>query len=156
MNEHQLSSMKLKELQTHYFKVFGKPTASRNKPWLIKKLTAAFKQEDTEPTQKIKEKKATVSVETKEPPVAIESGANDQSDNSEPVCKAVLSVGLTVGTVIEKTYKGKVIAMTIRSTGFEIDGIIYKSLSGAAKAVAGCNWNGKVFFGLKKRQGGAA
>jgi len=33
--------------------------------------------------------------------------------------------------------------------GFEYNGQLYKSLSGAAFAITGTQWNGKKFFGVK-------
>jgi hypothetical protein len=41
----------------------------------------------------------------------------------------------------------------VTAEGFELNGRPYRSLS-AATAIAGSNWNGHVFWGLKKRQGG--
>ena len=63
---------------------------------------------------------------------------------------------MEVGTVITKNYKGRDLPLTIRAEGFEVKGKVYKSLSAAAIDIAGCNWNGHVFFGLKKRAVAAA
>jgi hypothetical protein len=57
------------------------------------------------------------------------------------------------GTVLAKTYKGAVHKVTLlQDNGCLYEGKQYKSLSGVAKAIAGCNHNGLLFFGLIKRE----
>jgi hypothetical protein len=134
MNPIQLAELSIKELHARYERHLGKTTKSRNKPWLIKQiLAAAEKANDKQSSEDAPQSQA----------------ADEPAPEAEPT-KAVLATGLAIGTVITKTYKGRDIRMTICAEGFEVDGTMHKSLSGAAKAIAGCNWNGYVFFGLKK------
>ncbi|MDF7806258.1 DUF2924 domain-containing protein [Pontiellaceae bacterium B12219] len=37
-----------------------------------------------------------------------------------------------------------------RETGFEYEGQIYRSLSAVARTITGTQWNGKIFFGVKR------
>ena len=46
-------------------------------------------------------------------------------------------------------WKGKVCVVVATAEGFEYNGQLYKSLSGAAFAITGTQWNGKKFFGVK-------
>ena len=57
-----------------------------------------------------------------------------------------------VGGVIEKTYLGKAIKVTVVADGFKFGGKTYPSLTAAAKAVRGTDQevNGWKFFGLVK------
>jgi len=144
-NTTDLSTLTVKELHAVYLDTFGKPTKTRNKPWLIKKISggagAAPAEIESKPTKKTKAKKAAPKKVTKQA----------EAEEAPAIAKAVEALGIEVGTVITKTYKGRELSVTIRTDGFELDGTVYKSLSAAAKDIAGCNWNGHVFFGLKKR-----
>jgi len=58
---------------------------------------------------------------------------------------------LGAGSRLVRNWKGKVYEVTIREDGrFEYEGAIYKSLSAIAKRITGTQWNGKLFFGVKK------
>ena len=57
--------------------------------------------------------------------------------------------GVLPGTRFERSWKGKVCTVVATAEGFEYNGQTYKSLSGAAFAITGTQWNGKKFFGVK-------
>jgi len=57
----------------------------------------------------------------------------------------------SVGTVLERQYQGRTIAVKILADGFEYDGKTYDSLSSIASSVTGTRWNGFSFFGLNKK-----
>ena len=57
--------------------------------------------------------------------------------------------GILPGTRFERNWKGKVCVVVATAEGFEYNGQLYKSLSGAAFAITGTQWNGKKFFGVK-------
>ncbi len=57
--------------------------------------------------------------------------------------------GFLPGTKFEREWKGKLYVVKATSDGFELNGQNYKSLSGAAFAITGTQWNGKKFFGVK-------
>ena len=46
-------------------------------------------------------------------------------------------------------WKGTIHVVIATDTGFEYNGQNYRSLSGAAFAITGTQWNGKKFFGVK-------
>ncbi len=56
--------------------------------------------------------------------------------------------GITVGTILEREWKGQKYVVVAREDGFELEGRHYRSLSGAALAITGTSWNGKKFFGV--------
>jgi len=60
--------------------------------------------------------------------------------------------GLTVGTVIEREYKGRKVLVRVIDNGFEADGVVFKSLSAAACAITGQHVSGHAFFGMTKRK----
>lgn len=56
------------------------------------------------------------------------------------------------GTRLVRAWKGKRYNVIIRSSGYEFEGNIFKSLSQIASDITGTRWNGWVFFGLKRRE----
>jgi hypothetical protein len=53
------------------------------------------------------------------------------------------------GTKLIREWKGVEHVVTVATEGFEYAGRPYRSLSAAARAITGTQWNGLVFFGLK-------
>jgi len=75
------------------------------------------------------------------------------------VVKAIESAGepasgtgrLLAGTKIVRRWKGEDHEIEMRADGLvEYRGAIYRSLSAVARRITGTNWNGKIFFGLKR------
>ena len=58
---------------------------------------------------------------------------------------------LTIGTVLVREYKGKDHEVKVINGGFEYDGRTWKSLSAIAKHITGSHWNGKLFFGMRRK-----
>lgn len=58
----------------------------------------------------------------------------------------------TVGNTITREWRGREIRVLVIDSGFEFDGVVYRSLSAVAKAVTGTHWNGRLFFGLSERK----
>ena len=76
------------------------------------------------------------------------------------ICKQVYDIGLgqphiknakgiETGTTFTRNWKGETYHLTAVADGFEMNGQKYRSLSGAAKAVTGTQWSGKVFWKVK-------
>ncbi len=57
---------------------------------------------------------------------------------------------LEVGSKMVRSYQGTKYEVEIIPQGYLYKHKTYKSLSGVAKAITGKNWNGNVFFGVKK------
>lgn len=58
---------------------------------------------------------------------------------------------LVTGTQIVREYQGIEHRVTVLENGFEYAGKPYQSLSAIARTITGTNWNGLVFFGLKRQ-----
>jgi hypothetical protein len=54
------------------------------------------------------------------------------------------------GAQMLRQWKDQTHTVTALSDGFEWNGKTYKSLSAVAKKITGTNWNGYVFFGIKR------
>jgi Protein of unknown function (DUF2924) len=59
-------------------------------------------------------------------------------------------VGLTVGALLVREWKGRLERVMILEEGFAWNGQTFGSLSQIAKAMTGTNWNGHRFFGLRQ------
>lgn len=57
---------------------------------------------------------------------------------------------LEIGSKLIRSYQGLKYEVEIIPQGYLYRHKTYKSLSGVAKAITGKNWNGNVFFGVKK------
>ena len=57
--------------------------------------------------------------------------------------------GIETGTTFTRKWKGETYHLTAVADGFEMNGQKYRSLSGAAMAVTGTQWSGKVFWKVK-------
>jgi DUF2924 family protein/uncharacterized protein DUF3489 len=58
-------------------------------------------------------------------------------------------VGLKSGALVVREWNGRIERVTVLDEGYAWSGRVYRSLSQAAKAITGTNWNGHRFFGLK-------
>lgn len=57
---------------------------------------------------------------------------------------------LRVGARLIREWHDQKFEVTVRSSGYEYNGTIYRSLTAVAKAITGAHWNGKIFFGIKE------
>lgn len=58
------------------------------------------------------------------------------------------------GSELVRTWKGKTYRVVVRPDGFAHDGKTYAGLSEIASLIAGTNWNGPRFFGLRAKSQG--
>ncbi|MXO63936.1 DUF2924 domain-containing protein [Qipengyuania oceanensis] len=56
---------------------------------------------------------------------------------------------LGVGARLTRNWKGRAIEVIVEEDGFRFGGQLFPSLSAAATAIAGSQWNGPRFFGLR-------
>lgn len=57
---------------------------------------------------------------------------------------------LEVGSKLIRSDQGLKYEVEIVPQGYLYENVLYKSLSGVAKAITGKSWNGNVLFGVKK------
>ncbi len=149
-----LRDMTVRELRQRYRKVWGEETRSHSKAHLVKRIAWKL-QADAEGFSGFPE---TVMARAREladfaflrtrPP----SGTEAVAHTTRRTCKRLPSHDLNLppaGTVLRREYRGRVLECRVLEHGFEFDGDVYRSLSGAARAATGVNWNGKTFWGLK-------
>jgi hypothetical protein len=86
-----------------------------------------------------------LSASTKKRLQAIAAGVRQGSLDVAGIAKAIRP-----GTQMLREWKGQTHTVTAVNDGFEWNGRTYKSLSAIAKEITGTNWNGYVFFGVKR------
>ncbi|MGH9661728.1 MAG: DUF2924 domain-containing protein, partial [Bryobacteraceae bacterium] len=57
------------------------------------------------------------------------------------------------GQFLVREYRGRSIAVKVRTDGFEYDGRVHRSLSAIAREVTGTKWNGFLFFNIAPLNG---
>lgn len=57
---------------------------------------------------------------------------------------------LSTGTQLLREWQGRTHRVTVLPSGFEHEGIRYRSLSAIARRITGTPWSGPLFFGLRK------
>ena len=61
-----------------------------------------------------------------------------------------------VGTRLLREWKGVEHSVTVTPNGFEYQGRPFRSLSAVAKTITGTQWNGWLFFGIRRQNAGDA
>ena len=75
---------------------------------------------------------------------------------AKPNGKLELPRRIKPGSELVRTWKGKTYRVVVRPDGFAYDGKTYAGLSEIASLIAGTNWNGPRFFGLRSKTQGSA
>jgi hypothetical protein len=169
----RVDDMTVQQLRDRYREVFDEDTRSRNRQYLIKKITWRI-QELTEgglselARRKIAElsrnapirRRLLALVPSAETPVATPAPAPEPTVASPiaPAPPKPRDARLPPpGTRIQKMHNDVVHDVRILADGAEYLGRRYGSLSGVARAITGTNWNGFLFFtdALKAAGGGA-
>ena len=81
----------------------------------------------------------------------IDSIANDLSAGKAPNIKPPSERRLKPGTVMMREHRGVMHRVMVMEEGYAWQGKTFMSLSSAAKAITGTNWNGQRFFGVKEK-----
>lgn len=79
---------------------------------------------------------------------------NRLANGDASVIAAPIGLGLNLkpGTLLVREYKDELHRVTVMAEGYDWHGQTYPTLSAVARAITGANWNGYVFFGLKKKK----
>lgn len=158
----RLEKMTVIELKREYAEVFGEPTRSGNKQFLLRRI--AWRRQALEHGDLSARARRLALEIANDAELRIQAPRDPAVRNIPfPGTKAsALAVGRTTtlaapprhrspspGVVLTREYRGQQIAVQVLEKGFEYEGTEYRSLSAVAKAVTGSHWNGNLFFGLK-------
>jgi hypothetical protein len=59
-------------------------------------------------------------------------------------------LSLAPGTRLLREWQGRTHQVTVLASGFEWNGVRYRSLSAIARSITGTAWSGPLFFGLRR------
>lgn len=154
----QMQALSVDRLRAKYAEVFGEPTRSRHKEYLIKRIAwrmqaNAYGGLSERALARARELANDADLRIMAPRQP--KSADGQARVVTVATKVQPSTVLLPGTMLKRRYKGRDLHVLVLAEGFEFNGQRYKSLSAVAKAVTGQHWNGYLFFGLRKT-GGAA
>ena len=150
-----LSQLTIAQLKNRYAEVFGEPTRVNHKQYLIKRIVWRI--------QALREGDLSERARRR----AIELASDAEIRLSPP--RATTNAGVSTiradfdggrpasfpkpGSVIRRTYKGRLILVRVLPRGFEYDGEVYRSLTAIAQKITGAHWNGVSFFKLPSSRG---
>jgi hypothetical protein len=145
-----LPRLRVSELRAKFAVVFGEPTPSHNKVWLVKRIAWRLQaQAEGDLSERARRRAAELVADAdlrlSAPPAHVAPTTPDQS----PTLRVPADDRLPrPGTVLTRRYKGRTLQVEVLDHGFACDGQVFRSLSAVAKAVTGSHCSGHFFFGL--------
>lgn len=146
----EIQGWKTGRLRNELTRLTGCPAKSWNRPYLLRKVSWL--------TQEAV-RRAANGVEV--PTLATEVRDVPRAPRLDAPIRIVPGRGIRdprlpkAGSLILRRYRGLRLTVTILERGFEWNGQIYSSLTAVAKAITGTHWNGRLFFGLSRRNRGS-
>lgn len=153
-----LEQMTVGQLHDRYVELFGESVRSRHRHYLIRRIAWRLQANAegglSERARRRAEELADEADVRVTPPRAATVANGQRSLGSSmtlrlPVAKDSRLPG--VGSQITRTYKGRMITVTVLADGFEYLGERYRSLTAVAKVITGSHLNGFRFFGLEDK-----
>lgn len=147
-------------LREAYREVFGEPSRSNNRQWLIRRVAWRMQAlAEGGLSERAKARAAELARDEDlrlRPPVdrGPGLGASLRTVSGKVVARSDGRVPIA-GTVLVRPHRGVDHRVVVLSEGFEHGGRVYRSLSAVAHAITGSHWNGYHFFGLTKPARGA-
>lgn len=145
----QLGRLSVNELVTTYAEVFGEATNTRNKTWLIKRIAWRWQVMAHGGLSHVAQERAN---ELANPAdlriIAPPDQATPAANLAAPLPPERDPRLPPPGTILTRTYKGRVLRVTVNASDFTYAGERYTSLSAVAKAITGSHCNGFLFFKL--------
>ena len=137
----ELREMDVPALVAEYEAVYGKPPRVKHRDWLWRKIAWKVQEARYGGLSSVAKRRLDELIAELDVPL-----------EAQPR-KVVRKTGEPrIGTTVTREWKGSEIAATRVETGWEHDGVVYRSLSAVAKAVTGSHWSGPAFFGLNGKE----
>jgi hypothetical protein len=134
----QLERLPMEQLRRRHVDLFGEPPQARGRQAVLTRIAGELRRQAREGAE--------------EDPMATRPrrrrGKKQRPDQPEPRRKPGLP---KVGTVLVRRWRGTELRLHVLENGFELDGVLHRSLSEAARAATGSHWGGPLFWGLKSR-----
>ena len=148
-----LPRLRVSELRTKFATVFGEPTPSHNKVWLVKRIAWRLQAQAEGDLSERARRRVTELIANADTRLSAPPAAAGTATQEPP---AILRVPVDdrlprPGTILTRRYKGRTLQVEVLEHGFAFEGKTYRSLSAVAKAVTGSHCSGHFFFGLTQK-----
>src|SRR5262245_20411181 len=143
-----LPRLRVSELRAKFAAVFGEPTPSHNKVWLVKRIAWRLQALAEGGLSERARRRAAELVQEADLRLSAPPDGVAPSEPKTPMRWRIDERLPRPGTVLTRRYKGHTITVEVLDHGFGYDGQVYRSLSAVAKAVTGSHCSGHFFFGL--------
>lgn len=143
----ELRAMPVAELVERYEAVYGKPPRTKHREHLWRRIAWKIQEQrfgGLSQTAKLKLEELIAELDL---PMA-QQGQTVAGQLPKPQKPGIPAVG----TVLTREWRGQEVRVTVVEDGVEHEGVVYRSLSAAAKAITGSHCSGPAWFGLTKRK----
>jgi Protein of unknown function (DUF2924) len=140
------------QLCERYTELFGEPTRTRHRMYLLRKIAwkiQALVEGDLSERARRRAEELAQGTELRVMPPR--SAAPPEAGVVTHAFVAPDARLPAPGTALVRNYKGRTLKVVVRPDGFEFDGERYRTLSAVAKKVTGTHLNGYRFFGLEAK-----
>lgn len=156
----RLGTLSVKQLQAELQQLTGEPPRSNNRIFLSKRIVHQIQLNAYGGLSERGLARAlelgSVAVARVRPTRSVHDaykGAYEATEHEPPAPKeATKPDPLQVGALLTREYRGRTLAVRVLEHGFGFEGQVYSSLTAIATKVTGSHWNGKLFFGVTKRE----
>jgi len=152
----ELTNLKIPILKQRYQELFGEPSKSSNKQFLVRRIGWRLQANAEGGLSERARLRATEIADERDlrlrPPRAFQAPSTSITnpfDRSQPPRDWRLP---PPGTLLTLRIGRRQIVVRILNAGFEYEFRRYRSLSAIAREVTGTRWNGVLFFGLAERR----
>ncbi len=145
-----LPRLRVSELRAKFAIVFGEPTPSHNKVWLVRRIAWRLQaQAEGDLSERARQRAAALVADADLRLSAPSAQATTATLEQPPNLRLPTDDRLPrPGTILTRRYKGRTVQVEVLEHGFTFEGQVYRSLSAVAKAVTGSHCSGHFFFGL--------
>ena len=155
-----LQRLKTRALRTKYQEVFGAPSHSSHKQFLVRRIAWRLQaRAEGDLSERARRRAAEIADDADLRLCAPRELNPLRRADSDPA-----TLGRTrypkdgrlppAGTLLTRQYRGQPVTVKVLEQGFEYQAQHYRSLSAIAREVTGTRWNGLLFFNLTERHHG--
>ncbi len=137
-----LRALPVADLIARYEAAFGKPPRVRHREFLWKRIAWKIQERRFGGLSTVAKDRLEVLISEIDIPIEERTRTATGRLQARPTAT-------TVATIV-KNWRGTEYRATPVQGGYEVNGVLHRSLSAAAQAITGTKWNGRLFFGLTK------
>jgi hypothetical protein len=145
-----LPRLRVSELRAKFATIFGEPTPSHNKVWLVRRIAwrlQALAEGDL--SERARQRAAALVTDAD---LRLSAPPAQTTTEQPPRLRLPTDDRLPrPGTILTRRYKGRTLQVEVLDHGFACEGQVYRSLSAVAKAVTGSHCSGHFFLGLTEK-----